>query len=370
MLKKISVFLFAVAAIGAILLCADVSRKSVVVSHLAHNQRITIVFVGMHTELQRTASRTASRTTPRRAASQPSQPGSVQILDGIVIASYTPSNAILTLIPLSPDQKLPDSKRKTLQNLFQSTSHTQWNEFKTSLETICGMQLPLYVVTNPRHFSAVQHVLADINTHTKYTPEYTDLFPGNNTEHAVGRQYAALCSMISSCMHARAVFYAVPFIRAVSNTRTNLTAIDCVALFTETIRYSTHQVVMIAPPYATQGYGDYAYINQYLVQPIGPDPYFRVEVLNASGKIGAALALTRFLRMHGIDVQNWDTSSVQEQHTMIIDRTGNWRNAQYVGRMLGYDTVFSKKDGARFVDVSVIVGKDAIPQAETLEHRL
>ncbi|MFN8652934.1 MAG: LytR C-terminal domain-containing protein [Gemmatimonadales bacterium] len=91
------------------------------------------------------------------------------------------------------------------------------------------------------------------------------------------------------------------------------------------------------------------------------------EVLNGSGRTGLARLGTRRLRRMGIDVVyfgNPDTSVKITDTTRIYARRGNQKRAELVRDALGVGTVAAKGDTLRRVDVTVILGKDFVPDED------
>ncbi len=113
----------------------------------------------------------------------------------------------------------------------------------------------------------------------------------------------------------------------------------------------------------------YAFLARHVFQPpveahrTGPGPtgVIQLDVLNGCGVAGAATAFTSYLRSRGYDVveqRNYRTFDVGE--SMVIDRTGNRKNAESVAYALGIrnDNIIQQINPDYFVDVSVLIGKD------------
>lgn len=87
-----------------------------------------------------------------------------------------------------------------------------------------------------------------------------------------------------------------------------------------------------------------------------------VEVLNGTNVDGLARAVTRRLRGDGIDVVYY--GSVRDSihtATQILVRRGDTTFAQRVRRSLGFGTVYDRPDARRLLDLTVILGLDAVP---------
>jgi hypothetical protein len=89
----------------------------------------------------------------------------------------------------------------------------------------------------------------------------------------------------------------------------------------------------------------------------------QVEVLNGCGATGVAEKFTSFLRQNNFDVvQTGNYFSFNIDNTLVIDRTGNLKNALRVAEALGINKkhVIQQKNDDYFLDVSLIIGKDYI----------
>lgn len=83
--------------------------------------------------------------------------------------------------------------------------------------------------------------------------------------------------------------------------------------------------------------------------------------MNGCGVAGVADGFTNFLRKNNFDViQMGNYYSFDIEKTLVVDRTGNKKNAQLVATSLGLseDVVISQTNKNYFLDVSVIIGKD------------
>jgi hypothetical protein len=90
----------------------------------------------------------------------------------------------------------------------------------------------------------------------------------------------------------------------------------------------------------------------------------RVQVLNATPTRGLARRATAFLRDRGFDVVEIATAAERRDSTVVIDRSGHPEWAQLVARALGTARVELLPDSSRYLDVTVLVGRDWTPPSE------
>jgi hypothetical protein len=90
----------------------------------------------------------------------------------------------------------------------------------------------------------------------------------------------------------------------------------------------------------------------------------RVQVLNATPRRGLARRATVYLRDRGFDVVDVATAPQTRDSTLVIDRSGHPEWAQLVARALGGVAVEARPDSSRYLDVTVLVGRDWTPPAE------
>jgi hypothetical protein len=90
----------------------------------------------------------------------------------------------------------------------------------------------------------------------------------------------------------------------------------------------------------------------------------RVQVLNATSTRGLGRRATVFLRDRGFDVVELATAPASRDSTLIIDRSGHPEWAALVARALGTATVHSRPDSSRYLDVTVLVGRDWTPPSD------
>lgn len=91
------------------------------------------------------------------------------------------------------------------------------------------------------------------------------------------------------------------------------------------------------------------------------DSRARVEVLNGSGKTGLAKLATERLRDAGFDVVQFGNGPLTEK-SYVLDRIGKLDLATTVGQALSIGDIRAKVDTTRYVDASVVLGKDWPPK--------
>ncbi len=87
----------------------------------------------------------------------------------------------------------------------------------------------------------------------------------------------------------------------------------------------------------------------------------QIEVLNGCGVDGVADRFTDYLRKKNFDVVNTGNyRSFNIDNSIVIDRTGNIINAEYLAEVIGIDNkqVIQQKNKNYFLDVTLIIGKD------------
>jgi hypothetical protein len=95
--------------------------------------------------------------------------------------------------------------------------------------------------------------------------------------------------------------------------------------------------------------------------PVVTGKSLEVEVLDGAGSMRAAQYMTNVLRAQGYDVVEMKKNNGEiEERTFIFDRSGNIEAAKKLATALGVsqDKVFQKIDRTRYVDLTVVMGKD------------
>lgn len=90
-----------------------------------------------------------------------------------------------------------------------------------------------------------------------------------------------------------------------------------------------------------------------------PAERVRVEVLNAAGTPGLAARGRTFLRDHGYDVVHiGNAPDFGADSSVVLDRVGRMDLARSVADAAGIPRVVARPDSNRYVDVTVVLGKD------------
>jgi hypothetical protein len=91
-----------------------------------------------------------------------------------------------------------------------------------------------------------------------------------------------------------------------------------------------------------------------------------VEVFNGSKRTGLGRLAARRLRKYGIDVVLFATATdtVALDTTRVIVRRGERDRAEQVLKVLGAGNVVVQQDTLRRVDVTVILGRDYVPDSD------
>jgi hypothetical protein len=87
----------------------------------------------------------------------------------------------------------------------------------------------------------------------------------------------------------------------------------------------------------------------------------QIDVQNATGVQGVANTFMEYLRTTGFDVVEMGNFSTNDIKTsMVIDRTGNMKNAKKVAQSLGIQEkyVIQQINKNYFLDATVVIGKD------------
>ena len=90
----------------------------------------------------------------------------------------------------------------------------------------------------------------------------------------------------------------------------------------------------------------------------------RVQVLNATATRGLGRRATAYLRDRGFDVVDIGTAPESRDSTVVLDRSGRGDWAALVARAFGGAPVEAHLDSSRYLDVTVLVGRNWTPPAE------
>jgi len=92
----------------------------------------------------------------------------------------------------------------------------------------------------------------------------------------------------------------------------------------------------------------------------------KVEVLNATDTKGLARRAMLVLREAGFDVVFFGNSSERADTTLVLDRSGHADWAALAARAMGGARVEQRPDSSRFLDLTILVGRDWTPPSEPL----
>jgi hypothetical protein len=90
----------------------------------------------------------------------------------------------------------------------------------------------------------------------------------------------------------------------------------------------------------------------------------RVEIINTTTQRGLARRAMFFLRDQGFDVVRYASGSAPRDSSQVVDRSGQLEWAELVAKALGVSRVVSDIDSARYLEVSVYLGRDWRPPAK------
>ena len=93
----------------------------------------------------------------------------------------------------------------------------------------------------------------------------------------------------------------------------------------------------------------------------------RVQVLNTTATRGLARRATLYLRDRGFDVVEMGSLAPARDETMVLDRSGHPDWARRVAAALGGARVESRPDSSRYLDVTVLLGREWRAPAEPLD---
>ena len=93
----------------------------------------------------------------------------------------------------------------------------------------------------------------------------------------------------------------------------------------------------------------------------------RVQVVNATTVRGLGRRATFYLRDRGFDVLEVGTTRSPDERrdsTLVLDRSGHPEWARRVAHAMGGARVEARPDSSRYLDVTVLVGRDWSPPSE------
>jgi hypothetical protein len=97
---------------------------------------------------------------------------------------------------------------------------------------------------------------------------------------------------------------------------------------------------------------------------IPSDTRIRVEIINTTNQRGLARRAMFFLRDQGFDVVRYSSGSPARDSTQVVLRAGQPEWAELVAKALGVTRVAAEPDSARYLEVTVYLGRDWRPPAK------
>ena len=91
-----------------------------------------------------------------------------------------------------------------------------------------------------------------------------------------------------------------------------------------------------------------------------PNLSIQVDLLNATGENRIAARFRDYLKQKGYDVVDMGNYKVEVPKTMVVDKFGDYNKSKRVAEALGVSTrnIVTQLDKSKYIDVSVIIGKD------------
>lgn len=89
-----------------------------------------------------------------------------------------------------------------------------------------------------------------------------------------------------------------------------------------------------------------------------------VEVINETSVRGLARRATLSLRDAGFDVVRYASDTTRRDTTVVLARSGHLDWAQAVAKALGGAAVENRPDSSRYLDVTVLLGRNWRPPAQ------
>jgi len=109
--------------------------------------------------------------------------------------------------------------------------------------------------------------------------------------------------------------------------------------------------------------------DSFQVGPIPGDegPRVVVEVLNGTDIDGLARRVTRQLRLRGVDVVYFGSARPENRDTtQIYVRRGDGDEARRIQSLFGFGEIVSEPDSQLFLDVTIVLGNDAVSFAASV----
>lgn len=91
-----------------------------------------------------------------------------------------------------------------------------------------------------------------------------------------------------------------------------------------------------------------------------PNLSIQIDLINATGENRIAAKYRDYLKQKGYDVVDMGNYKVEVAKTMVVDKFGDYNKAKRVAEALGVSSrnIVTQLDKSKYIDVSVIIGKD------------
>lgn len=268
-------------------------------------------------------------------------------LDGIILLHYNPRRQIFAIFPISKYSKYLYNERQTsLKNINKKTE-----DIKSFIDETYNINSDFIIKIDSSTTTNLYNAIK-----ISYNDAYKKLFSGS-----IDEQYLTI-SKLTKQLHSLKTFFNYYRLISILKNNSDLSTIDCIALLLESKNFQPKNIILVYPPYQEKQFTDMEYINTFIknINKTKRNKTITVEMLNASNITGLAYKMTEKIRNKYIDVQLWENNPTITPVSFVVDRIGNWRNAQVVNLRLKKqpDITVSQIDLARFIDVSIILGED------------
>ena len=91
-----------------------------------------------------------------------------------------------------------------------------------------------------------------------------------------------------------------------------------------------------------------------------PNLSIQIDILNATGENRIAAKFRDYLKQKGFDVVDMGNYKTEVEKTLVVDKCGDISKAKRVADALGVSqrNVIQQLDKSKFIDASIVIGKD------------